>query len=615
MPEVIRLFDTALGHPRDDAAGTPSNGSTMIDPASTAVVDDPLHIYQKAIDYMTQGMCMFDDQQRVIVCNQRYADMYGLTSEQVKPGTTLAQIVEFRVQNGIFAEGTPCEYLRERTATFTEAYDKVQLLSDGRSILIRRQLTPGGGWVTTHEDISDRVRAEARIKHLATHDALTELPNRTALNERLVGLLPRIRRGECIALLWLDLDNFKGVNDAYGHPAGDALLKAVAARLANNIRETDLVARLGGDEFAILQIPVREPREAAVLAERLLKCLEAPFAIGPNIIQTSGSIGITIAASESCDLEQLMQQADFALYNAKSEGRGIFRYFNAALDAQLKHNQQLERDLRVAISNNELELFFQPIVNLKRMRVSGVEALIRWRHPERGLVPPMEFIPLAEETGLILPIGDWVMKQACRDALNMPDDIAVAVNVSAVQFKGGRVVQSVREALAQSGLCPHRLEIEITESVLITDGPATVAALGQLKNMGVRISMDDFGTGYSSLSNLSNFQFDKLKIDRSFIKQLPDAPSAMAILKLVAGLGVTLGIGTTAEGVETRDQLNNARAAGCTEVQGYIFSPPCPSRALDALIQQCNEKADELSGAGPQRHQEPPRFVGKAVAV
>jgi diguanylate cyclase (GGDEF)-like protein len=377
-----------------------------------------------------------------------------------------------------------------------------------------------------------------------------------------------------IAVLCLDLDNFKNVNDTLGHVLGDKLLCAASKRLKDLVRETDMIARLGGDEFAILQTGVEKAGHAATFAQRVIATINQPYDLDGHQVVVSTSVGIAIAPEDGDSTEQLLRNADMALYRAKSDGRSTFRYFEPEMDEQLQTRRLLEMDLRDAVARDEFQLLYQPQVDAITERITGCEALLRWNSPTRGVVPPSEFIPLAEEIGLIVPIGEWVLKQACREAATWPNNVRVAVNLSPAQFKNRSLVQSVINALAISGLEATRLELEITESVLLHENETTLATLHQLRGFGIKISMDDFGTGYSSLSYLRSFPFDKIKIDRSFIKDISDKGDCAAIVKAVAGLGKGLGIATTAEGVETLDQLRHVRAEGCTEVQGYFFSEP-----------------------------------------
>ncbi len=435
-------------------------------------------------------------------------------------------------------------------------------------------------------DVTERRQAEARVAYMAHHDALTDLPNRVMFHQRLTEALARVQRdGGALAVHCLDLDHFKGVNDTLGHPIGDELLKAVAQRLAKCLRDTDMVARLGGDEFAVVQYPLGDPtNEASKLANRLIEVVSKPYEVHGHEFVVGASIGIALAPGDGDAPDALLRNADMALYRAKAEGRGTAHFFEAEMDRRIQARRMLELDLRKAFANGEFELYYQPLVNLKANAVSGFEALLRWRHPERGLVAPGEFIPLAEEIGLIVPLGEWVLREACAEATRWPEPLKVAVNLSPAQFRNRGVVKAVLSALAHSRLPARRLELEITESVLLGESEANLATLHQLREIGVCISMDDFGTGYSSLSYLRSFPFDKIKIDRSFVSDLTERPDCLAIIRAVAGLGISLGIATTAEGIETPEQLAQVRAEGCTEVQGYLFSAPRPAAELGEFL-------------------------------
>jgi diguanylate cyclase (GGDEF)-like protein len=434
--------------------------------------------------------------------------------------------------------------------------------------------------------------AHEELHVLAHQDALTGLPNRVVLRSQLEqALSSRRSNGRTIAVSYLDLDHFKDVNDSFGHETGDELLKAVAERLRDCIpshegQVRNLISRFGGDEFAILQTGIRRPEESAALASRIVEALRAPFSVNGQEIFIGTSIGIALAQGPVTS-SQILKHADMALYHAKADGRGTFRFFEPDMDAQLQARRALEVNLRKAMGAGEFELFYQPQINIEANEIGGFEALLRWHHPERGLVPPGEFIPVIENTGLIVPLGDWVIEQACREAAGWPRNIHVAVNLSPVQFRSRGLVQSVSRALAESGLDPNRLELEITESVLLQDNEMTVSTLHQLRRLGVRIAMDDFGTGYSSLSYLRSFPFDKIKIDQSFVREMSQRADCLAIVQSVANLGSSLGMPTVAEGVETEDQLRQIQAAGCTDAQGYYFGRPKPAHelvhTLDAL--------------------------------
>jgi diguanylate cyclase (GGDEF)-like protein len=433
-------------------------------------------------------------------------------------------------------------------------------------------------------ETAERARAEAQISHMAHHDALTLLPNRVRFRENLKQDLVRARPEQPIAVLCLDLDDFKAVNDTLGHPIGDALLKAVAQRLLGCLHETDTVARLGGDEFAIVQVSGAQPVAATVLAQHLIETLAEPFEVEGHSVVIGTSIGMALAPNDGGDPDELLKNADMALYRAKAEGRGTYRFFEAKMDADMQARRLLEMDLRGALARNEFEVHYQALVDLHTAKLNGFEALLRWRHPQRGLVSPAQFIPLAEEIGIIAPIGAWVLRQACTDAAGWPGELTVAVNLSPVQFRSKTLALDVVAALGASGLPARRLELEITEAIMLQDTETTLATLNELKALGARISMDDFGTGYSSLSYLRKFPFDKIKIDQSFIRDLASRPESLAIVRAVAGLGTTLGIATTAEGVETMDQLRAVRAEGCTQVQGFLLGKPKPASLIPALL-------------------------------
>jgi diguanylate cyclase (GGDEF)-like protein/PAS domain S-box-containing protein len=537
--------------------------------------------FETALNNMSQGLCMFDADANLVVCNDRYLEMYGLSRDVVVPGANLRAILMHRKECGNFA-GDPDVYLKELRATIAKGDMQAHIFQpgDGRNISIVNRAMANGGWVATHEDITERTRAEEKIRHMARHDSLSGLANRAAFRDEMEQTLKRVRRGQGIAVMCLDLDHFKNVNDTLGHLIGDKLLCAAADRLKDVVRETDMIARLGGDEFAVLQTGLDKPEAAGSLAQRIITSIQQPYDLDGHQVVISTSVGIATSPCYGNSTDQLLRNADMALYRAKSDGRSTYRYFEPEMDQQLQARRALEIDLRNAVANDEFQLYYQPQVDAVTEEITGCEALLRWNSPTRGMVPPGEFIPLAEEIGLIVPIGEWVLKQACCEAATWPNAVRVAVNLSPAQFKSRSVMQSVISALAVSGLDATRLELEITESVLLHDNEATLATLHQLRGFGIKISMDDFGTGYSSLSYLRSFPFDKIKIDRSFIKDISDKGDCAAIVKAVAGLGKGLGIATTAEGVETIEQLRHVRSEGCTEVQGYFFSAPQPADAL-----------------------------------
>jgi diguanylate cyclase (GGDEF)-like protein len=544
--------------------------------------------FEAAVDNMTQGLVMFDRDHRLLVCNDRYAEVYGLPPELICPGTTQQEILEYRAARGAYGGDDPAKYIRERIANAARgvASDTVVELRSGQTIAVCHRPMPDGGWVATHEDITERRRAEAQLAHMALHDALTDLPNRVLFRDRTEEALGRVKRGDAAAVLCLDIDHFKSVNDSLGHPVGDMLLRAVADRLRDCVGETDMVARLGGDEFAVLQVGAEQPNAASALSRRIIEVISEPYELDGHQVVIGTSIGVALAPVDASDPDELLKCADLALYRAKAEGRNRDRFFEREMDARMKTRRMLEVELRRALIEQHFQLYFQPLINLKRDEVSGFEALLRWNHPRRGMISPAEFIPLAEEIGLIVPLGEWVLREACREAATWDEDFKIAVNLSPVQFRTGTLVSTVIGALASSGLPASRLELEITESVLLQDDEKNLATLQQLRDLGVRISLDDFGTGYSSLSYLRSFRFDKIKIDQSFVRELSSRQDCSAIIQAVVDLGGSLGMTTTAEGVETEQQLADLRAKGCTEAQGYLFSRPRPANKLGDLLQR-----------------------------
>ena len=665
-----------------------------------------------ALKHMAHGLCMFDGQQRLVVCNERYGTMYGLDPEQTKPGTMLRSILEARVDAGM-APGDTEQYVRTRLEEVArrQPYYAENTLSDGHVYAVSHQPMPDGGWVATHiditeqrhaeqeldetrrfldsiienipvsvvvkdaktrkyllvnrafetmlgiprgdclnrtafdihrpedaqkiddadtesirdgdrvnykeievntplrglrmqatsrivirksqgdakfliaviDDVTERKKAEQRIAFLAHHDALTGLANRAALTQKIEEAAARQRRRqEPFTVLLLDLDRFKQVNDTLGHPAGDTLLTEVATRLKSLLRETDVLARLGGDEFAIIQAGEPNQRQAAsALADRIIEILRKPFHIGGGDINIGTSIGVALAPEHDSGSDSLLKMADLALYRAKSAGRNGYCFFDPEMSEVASARQEIENDLRHAVLHNELVLHYQPIVDSRTRKICSVEALVRWRHPTKGLLYPDLFIPLAEETGLITQIGDWVLRAACAEAATWPAEIKVAVNLSLVQFRKSNLPDVVMRALVDSGLRPERLELEITETALIESAAECLPALRQFKSMGITIVLDDFGTGYSSLSQLAMFPFDKIKIDKSFTQNLTKRSECAAIISATLTLAQTLDIATTAEGVETVDQYRLLRLAGVTSLQGYLFKRPGPASELD----------------------------------
>ncbi len=547
--------------------------------------------FQIALNNMARGLSMFDANQRLIVCNSEYQILYGLPGELIRPGTRMSTILEH------WDRGGRPEFTEEIWrwlgchATNVHAgqdFARLQLLPDGRMMLINCQPLPDGGWVDVHEDVTEKHRTDTRIRELAEFDTLTGLANRHHFLEKLNDALSTLETKGGFALFWLDLDHFKEVNDTLGHPAGDAVLKAVSQRLKNVVRSTDIVARLGGDEFAILQSGRTIGADAAhTLANRLIEAVSEPYQIFGQSTTIGVSVGIALAPAHGSTADELLKNGDIALYKAKSAGRGTSVMFEHEFENKLKSRRSIETDLRRAVEAGELELHYQPILDLRLGRVTVCEALMRWRHAERGLVPPFEFIPIAEDIGVIAEFGAWALHEACRAATAWPGHVGVAVNLSATQFSTGDLCATVASALARSGLAPERLELEVTETLLLGDEPRTHQILSALSRSGVSIALDDFGTGYASLSYLRSFPFDKIKIDQTFVRDLPERADCVAIVSAVASLARTLGMRTVAEGVETIAHLDLVSSAGCDEVQGYLFSRPVPAAEILDRLHAC----------------------------
>ena len=667
-----------------------------------------------ALNNMTQGLVLYDGSARIILCNRRYIDMYGLSTDIVKPGCHFRDLIQHRQDTGTY-DGDVDEFCSSIMRNVAQGkVTHMTMESGGRSYLIVNKPLAQGGWVATIEDITERQhleqerdrnyaflrqiidhiptqitvkdardrryllinrvaeaqfglsrdaiigktahdlfptaaadfisadddatlqspdglfrdehadlresealgkrfitsrrigipdqagqtryiinvvhdvterrRADEKIAHLAHYDALTDLPNRVLFREQIERELQRTSGGEQFALLYIDIDEFKGINDLLGHHVGDELLKAVADRIRSCLGEGDLVARLGGDEFAVIQTGVRNVDDVVEFVTRIHELIRQPYQCLGHQLSTDASIGIALAPQDGTDLDQLIKNADLAMYGAKAGGRRTHRFFEPAMGASAKARLAMEQDLRQALADGGFEIHYQPLVDLDSDEVTGCEALLRWRHPERGMISPAEFIPVAEDTGLIVELGEWVLKTACAEAATWPDHIRVAVNVSPVQLKCPTLALKIASALANSGLRASRLEIEITEAVLIHDDDTALAILHQLREIGVRIALDDFGTGYSSLSYLKRFPFDKIKIDRCFISDITEADGSSAIVQAVVNIAASRNMTTTAEGVETPAQKDLLRALGCTEMQGYLFSAAKPGADVKHLF-------------------------------
>ena len=539
---------------------------------------DLVEQFDAALANMQHGLVMVDQRQRLILCNAAYRTMYNLPPELAVSGTPLQLIVQSAAARGM----GPVRSASSATADDSEYEASWVELQDGRTLDITRDAIPSGGYVATHQDRTDAIRAQRQIKHLASHDPLTGLANRARLRARMEDVLSRMSEDSHLAVFCLDLDHFKAVNDTLGHMVGDLLLRGVTARLLVCLSKADMLSRLGGDEFVVLA-HVASPDAADTLAKQMIDAIAPPFDLDGHHVAVGLSIGISLAAGDT-DADMLIKNADTALYRAKAERRGTARFFEPEMNTRLQVRRRLEIALRQALANDEFELEYQPLYDARTEVIVSVEALLRWRHPERGTISPAEFIPLAEDMGLIVAIGEWVIRRACADASVLPRAVKVAVNLSPMQIKSPTIAHTIVSALEQSGLRPERLEIEITESVLLDASESTTATLHQLRALGVQIALDDFGTGYSSLSYLQSFPFDKIKIDKTFIQGIDRNAGSVAIIRAITQLAGSLAMTTTAEGVETEAQLEIVRQQGCNEIQGYLFSRPRPMTALLELM-------------------------------
>jgi diguanylate cyclase (GGDEF)-like protein len=550
-------------------------------------------VLEATLENMDQGLIMFDADLRVQVCNRRAMDLLELPASLMLAQPRFEDVKRY-------------EYVRGEFGNIEQDFDEwVQLQKperilrtvererpNGTVLEVRTAPIGDGGAVRTYTDITERKKAEMRIAHMARHDALTGLPNRVLLRERIDDALKRVKRhGETLAVLCLDLDHFKTVNDTLGHSVGDGLLKAVSERIKGHLGARDTVVRLGGDEFAVLQVGAEQPRSSMRLAQNLVAGMRDAFVLNTHRLHVGVSIGIALAPTDGLDADRLLKCADLALYRAKGEGRDTFCFFESAMDSEMQARRAIELSIREALTRDEFTLYYQPFFDIARREVVGFEALLRWKHPSRGIVSPGEFIGVAEETGLIVPLGEWVIQQACREAAHLPGTSRVAINVSPAQFRSPSFVQFVVTALAESGLSPARLELEITETLLMHSNDAVLKALHDLRSLGIRIALDDFGTGYSSLGYVRSFPFDKIKIDRSFVDELGKSPDCAAIVRAIVSLGAGLGIPTTAEGVETAAQLDFVRACGCSEAQGYLLGIPMPLHEAVRSVQQTHGTA------------------------
>lgn len=533
------------------------------------------------LDNLDHGVAMFGDDKRLVICNNRYAALYGAAPGELTPGTALPTIIARRIAKGIFAGNSPHRYFHERTSPALEPLTELHHLSDGRSIVTSRRPLQFGGWLTTHADVTAVQQIEAQVAYLAHHDSLTGLANRQLFGDRLEEALARLdQTGEGFAILLIDLDRFKAINDTLGHPSGDALLAAAAQRLCGCVADVDIVARLGGDEFAILQMTYAGHDTTSRLARRLLNAIGGAFDLDGQKVMIGASIGIAIAPDNGADADQLVRNADLALYRSKADGRSCYRFYDRDMDADARARHSLELALRNSIMCDDFLLEYQPVFNVERNWICAAEALVRWRHPGGSIVEPAKFIGIAEETGLIVPLGEWILRKACSDAVSWPNGRKVSVNLSPAQFTNGDICEMVESVLRETGLPPAQLELEVTESILLHSNEASLSMLHRLKELGVSIALDDFGTGYSCLNYLTKFPFDRIKIDKSFVVDFGRRKENSAIVAAIIYVARSLAMATTVEGVETVEQYELLRVAGCTEMQGYLFGRPQPVSEL-----------------------------------
>jgi diguanylate cyclase (GGDEF)-like protein/PAS domain S-box-containing protein len=552
--------------------------------------------YSAALENMREGVAMFDGRGRLVLHNRRYADLYRFDPLRPLVGTPASDILRSIEDRQLLDAASMAAF-----AGAAPAVARTLDISwrDGRVFEIHRELMADGGWVSTHEDVTERRRAEERIRYLARHDILTGLPNRAQFVDRLAALTAGdALDGASVAVLVFELDRFKQINDSFGHAAGDHVLRDVARRTQQLVGEHGFVARLGGDEFGVVLARNAGPAETDAFARRLVEALSEPSRPGDRTIELGFSGGIALAPPHGRDAELLTLRAGAALFEAKSAGRRVFRVFDPGIDEAIRRRRALEADLKAALEQDRLELRYQPIVDVDSERIAAVEALLRWKHPDGNWIGPDVFIPIAEETGLIVPLGAWVLRRAARDAGRWPADISLSVNLSAAQLKSRSLVTVVMDACAQSGFSPSRLELEMTETVLFDEAEA-LDVMRRLRSFGVRFSLDDFGTGYSSLSYLRRFEFDQLKIDKSFLRDSVARRDCEAIVNAIAGLGRSLGIDTVAEGIETLDELAIVQAAGCRFGQGYLFGRPMTAEEIEARLarQPAVEPADVVHTA------------------
>ena len=561
---------------------------TRKEAALAARFEEQANRFDIALNNMSHGLCMLDPQDRLQVWNERFLELLHLQNAPVRVGMRISQLVRHSIRAGNHKAQSAKQVIRELIGGLRhDMFDQFHTSPDGdRTIAVSRRMMSDGGSVVILEDVTERKRAQERITHLAKFDELTGLANRSQFRERINVMLAAVNERENhLTIHLIDLDRFKSINDTLGHPIGDKLLKEVAFRLGSIIRPADMITRFGGDEFVVLQAGTQRRQDAEWLAQRLARALKEPFEIDGHRMDIGASIGIAMAPTDGVDADQLLKKADMALYAAKNGGGGGHRFFAMDMEAAVQERRALELDLRDALTAGQFNLNYQPLVDLRTGRVTTCEALLRWTHPVRGEVPPAVFIPVAEETGLIIALGDWALNRACTEAASWPHGVKVAVNLSPVQFRDRGLALQVVTALAKSGLPAQRLELEVTERLLLEDNDGTLATMQQLNNLGVGLSLDDFGTGYSSLNYLRKFPFHKIKIDQSFICDLGDERDARAIIGAVASLGAGLDKVVVAEGIETEEQMKLVTSQGCHEGQGFLFGRPMDGAAIRSRLE------------------------------
>jgi diguanylate cyclase (GGDEF)-like protein len=560
---------------------------TRKEAALAARFEQQANRFDVALNNMSHGLCMLDPQDRLQVWNERFLELLNLKQSSIHVGMRLPWLLRHSIKAGNHRGKTPKTVFNEFAQGLRQArYEQVQTSPDGEKVIaLSRRIMADGGSVVILEDITERKRAQERINYLARYDELTGLANRTQFREEIGSMLSAARRREShIALHLIDLDRFKTINDTLGHPVGDKLLIEVASRLRAVIRPGDMITRFGGDEFVIVQTRAEHRQDAETLAQRIVKAIADPFEIDGHRIDIGASIGIALASADGTDVDQLLKKADMALYAAKRGGRGNHQFFAAEMEEAIQVRRTLELDMREALASNQFGIVFQPLVDLQTGKATACEALVRWYHPLRGTILPSIFIPVAEETGMIIELGQRILELACVEASSWPNNIKVSVNLSPVQFKNPSLVLHVASALAKSGLRAQRLDLEITERLLLEESEETLIAMQQLKDLGVNMSLDDFGTGYSSLNYLRKFPFSKIKIDQSFIRDKDTERDARAIIKAVANLGASMEKVVVAEGIETEEQMNMVKRLGCHEGQGYFFGAPMTGEEVAAKL-------------------------------